>query len=130
MMMAKTKKKVQTKNPLHVIAPEIKIKAEHSSSTESILSPEVAAFLDKHPFLKPILAEAPDKIRKFFPNARIEYKVVEDPEEIDSQIIVIYVYTHLSVKETTGKLELLDKDWYLDACSKGQCKIFIKVVCQ
>lgn len=45
--------------------------------------PEILQFLEKYPFLVPPLLEAPDKIRKHFPDEQLFLQVVPDPEIID-----------------------------------------------
>jgi hypothetical protein len=88
----------------------------------------VSEFLDNYPFLKPIIADAPDNIHKFFPNAKIEYEIVEDPEALDSQTLVIFIYTDYSAEKTFELMEKLEDDWWLKTYSKGDCKIGIDFV--
>ena len=75
---------------------------------------EVINFLKKHPFLVPFLLEAPEKIRHHFQQEKLTLKVIYDPEIIDCVQLLLSISTSVAPDEALKKLELLDKDWWLE----------------
>ena len=125
--MVKTDKDVQPKSPVSVISSDIKIKTKSHSSSDTRLSPTVTAFLDKHEFLKPILAEAPDKILQFFQDAEIDFEFTTDPEVENWQYITVTIFTHLSAEEAFEQLKKFKKDWWLETYVKGNGKLCLDI---
>ena len=75
---------------------------------------EVINFLKKHPFLVSFLLEAQKKIRSYFQQEKLILKVTYDPEIIDCVQLLLLISTNLVPDEALKKLELLDKDWWLE----------------
>lgn len=86
-------------------------------------------FLEKYPFLVPLLLEAHQPIRKYFPDSPLFLEVVTDPEarSRDEDMLWIYIGTHLDSEEAIDTLERLDDDWWLDAEPQAQGKMFINI---
>jgi len=126
--MVKSKKKLLKRNPESKMDARIRINPVYTVEEESSISKDAAKFQKKYPFTRPVIDEAPDKIRKFFPNTKIEYVVAEDPDEADSEMLVILVYTPFNRNEAYEKLQLLDDYWFLDACEKSDCRISINLI--
>lgn len=126
--MTKVRKEEIDRDSMSILSSEIKLKADYHTEKDVEFSPEITSFLDKYPSLKPILAEAPEKIGKFFPNSNIEYEVLEDPEALDSQTLVIFIHTNLAANDAIEKMEQLDEYWFLEAYSKSDCKLCLDLV--
>jgi hypothetical protein len=126
-MMVKTKKEAQSKNSVSVISSDINITTHRSSSLDIQPSPSVTEFLSKHESLEPILAEAPDKIQKFFPDAEIDFELTTDPEVENWQYITVIIFTHLSAEEAFEQLKKFKKDWWLEVYVKGDGKLCLDI---
>lgn len=87
---------------------------------------EVLDFLEKHPFLIPLLLEAHPHIRQHFPDAPLFLQYITDPE-IDYPQLAVYIDRpeELNAEEAIDKLENIDDDWWIDAEPKSQGKMFI-----
>lgn len=86
---------------------------------------EVSLFLEKNPFLIPLLEEAYDYIRKYFPSSTLFLEVVADPEVIDERQLIIFIDANQGQDEASEALDRLDKDWWLDALERAQEKLCI-----
>ena len=75
---------------------------------------EVLQFLEQYPFLVPVLLEAPDKIRHYFPDCQLFLEVSIDPEIIDYVLLVLSILMNLDPDEAVNRLHQLDKDWWLN----------------
>ncbi len=74
---------------------------------------EVLAFLDKYPFLVPVLLEAPAKIRQYFPDSQLFLEVVPDAEIADWVLLVLSILMNLDPNDAVDKLHQLDWNWGL-----------------
>lgn len=72
---------------------------------------EIVKFLEKYPFLLPPLLEAPDKIRKHFPDEQLFLQVVPDPEIIDYIHLVLSILTERDPHDSLIQLHQFDEDW-------------------
>lgn len=54
------------------------------------------------------------KIREFFPDEKLELKIIYDPEIVGWKKLIIDIHTLLDVDEVFDKLKLLDSIWWLD----------------
>lgn len=72
---------------------------------------EVLQFLEQYPFLVPVLLEAPEKIRHYFPDSQLFLEVSIDPEIIDYVQLVLSILMKLDPDEAVDRLHQLDKDW-------------------
>ena len=75
--------------------------------------PDVLQFIEKYPFLLPVLLEAPDKIHNYFPNAQLFLQVVSDPEIIDYIKLVLSICMNFDPYEAMDREDVLRKDWWL-----------------
>ena len=76
---------------------------------------EVSRFLEKHPFLIPLLLEAYSKIEGCFglyPQVCLE--VVNDPEVQGLVELFGYIVTRLSPEEAGKRIQRFDRDWFLN----------------
>lgn len=87
---------------------------------------EIIEFLEKNPFLIPLILEAHPHIRKHFPESRLYLNIVLDPEINNDQLaILISRPDNLNAEERIDTLERIDDDWWLDAEKLAQEKMFI-----
>ncbi|HAZ46830.1 MAG TPA: hypothetical protein DDW76_30775 [Cyanobacteria bacterium UBA11369] len=90
---------------------------------------EVLQFLEKYPFLVPILLKGYEPTRKYFPDAQLFLQVVTDPEAAskDDDMLWIYIERPFDFDPETAidTLEKLDDDWWIDAEKRAQGKLFI-----
>ena len=88
---------------------------------------EVSDFLSDNVYLVPLLVEAYGKIREYFPSAKLILEVVADPEADKEKELVIFICTNLPPDEALDRLELLDRNWWLDASLDSIEKLCIHV---
>ncbi|MEB3179946.1 MAG: hypothetical protein VKL59_13045 [Nostocaceae cyanobacterium] len=73
---------------------------------------EVLEFINKYPFLLPVLLEAPEKIRQYFPDSQLFLEVDTDAEIPDWVHLVLSILMNLEPDEAVDRLHELDKDWF------------------
>lgn len=90
---------------------------------------EVFKFLDRHPFLVPLLLSAPEKIRDYFPGDRLFLEVIIDPEltSPDDDTMFIIIASNIDPEESLDRLWQLDENWWLKASILSQNKLEINV---
>ena len=88
---------------------------------------EVLQFIEKYPFLIPLLLEAPEKIREFFPDASLRLKVDIDPDSYseESNELLVLVKPDIDPEEAVDTLEELDYAWALNASTRSQRKMLV-----
>lgn len=69
---------------------------------------EVLQFIEKYPFLMPLLLEAPDKVREFFPDAGLALKVNIDPESYseESNDLLLLIKSDIDPEESVDLMTL------------------------
>jgi len=85
---------------------------------------EVLQFLDQHPFLIPVLLEAPDKIHHYFPDSQLFLEVDRDPEAVDYVKLVISILMKLDPDDAVDRLNQLDWNWGLHNSYEVRSKFF------
>ena len=90
----------------------------------------VSHYLDRHPFLVPLLWEVDVKIRQYFDvDSPLILEVVKDyeagSEEYDELFAMIP--TTLSPKEARERLRRMDENWWLEASRRGQHRMSINI---
>ena len=86
---------------------------------------QVLGFIQQHTFLVPLLLEASEPLRKYFPGSEAFLEVVTDPEVIGDRELVVSVLTDLDPGEAVPKLKRFDKDWWLNSSDRAQGKLCI-----
>ncbi|NEP42081.1 MAG: hypothetical protein F6K35_23805 [Okeania sp. SIO2H7] len=92
-------------------------------------SKRVVQFLEKHPFLLPLLLEAPKQINTFFPGDELFLEVAIDPEAAspeDNELFLLIV-TNIDPEEAVEKLWEFDDKWWLKASDKSRNKLEISL---
>ena len=74
---------------------------------------EVLEFLDKYPFLVPVLLKAPEKIRHYFPDSQLFLEVFIDPESIDWVKLILSILMKLDPYDAVARQNQLDMEWWL-----------------
>lgn len=74
---------------------------------------EILQFLDKYPFLVPVLLEAPEKIRNCFPESKLFLEVVPDAEVVDWVLLVLSILMKLEPDDAVDKLNQMDMEWWI-----------------
>lgn len=74
---------------------------------------EVLQFLEQYPFLVPVLLEAPEKIRHYFPDSQLFLEVVPDAEIIDWVLLVLSILMKLDPDEAVDRLNQMDMEWWV-----------------
>ncbi len=74
--------------------------------------PEVVQFIEKHPFLVPVLLAAPDQIRHYFPNEQLFLEVDSDPEIGNYVQLVLSILTTLDPYVAMDREDRLDAEWW------------------
>lgn len=73
---------------------------------------EVFEFIESHPYLLAVLLEAPEKIRRYFPDEKLGLKVVYDPEIVNYVHLVLSIdLTNLDPYEAMDKEDELYENW-------------------
>lgn len=85
---------------------------------------EILQFLDRHPFLVPVLLEAPQKIRHYFPDSGLFLEVEQDPEVIDWMMLVLSILIRLDPDDAVDRLNQLDWNWGLHNSYEVRSKFF------
>ena len=85
---------------------------------------EILQFLDKYPFLIPVLLEAPEKIHHYFPDSQLFLEVVPDAEIIDWIHLILSILITLDPDEAVKRLNQLDSDWELHNPYEVRSKFF------
>ncbi|HEY9808622.1 MAG TPA: helix-turn-helix domain containing protein [Halomicronema sp.] len=89
---------------------------------------EIIKFLQKNPFLIPLILEAHPHIRKHFPESRLYLQVRIDPEIPSWKMLRLSIDTNISDPEIAiDTLEKIDDEWWLDAQPRSQNKMFLNL---
>jgi hypothetical protein len=116
--------------PLLAINPTDWAEIEKSYTLRN--SAQVLEFIDKYPFLVPLLREAPEKINQYFPGAHLFLQVVIDPEGTypegtSHDELFMIIATEMDSEESIERLWCLDEDWWLNASLGAQNKLEINL---
>lgn len=89
----------------------------------------VGQFLEKHPFLVPLLLEAPTEINYHFPGDSLFLEVAIDPEAVSSEDdeLFLLIVTNIDAEEAVEKMWNLDEKWWLKASGKSRNKLEISL---
>ena len=76
---------------------------------------EVSRFIERHPFLVPILSEAYSRIEHYFGlYPQVSLEVVSDPEVQGLVELFGYIVTRLTPEEAGERLQGFDRGWFLN----------------
>lgn len=76
---------------------------------------EVSWFIERHPFLVPVLLEAYSEIKNYFGlYSQVFLEVVSDPEVQGLVELFGYIVTRLTPEEAGKRLHRFDRDWFLN----------------
>ena len=110
-----------TNTAISISQPDIELLEQLYTFREQI---EVLEFLDKYPFLIPVLLEAPEKIRQYFPDSQLFLEVVPDVEIIDLVLLILSIRINLDPNDAVDRLNQLDWNWGLHNSSEVRSNFF------
>lgn len=82
-------------------------------------------FLERYPFLVPLLVEAYRNIQRCFPLSLVYLTVISDPEEFGTDQLTAFIATNLEPEKAVDALSNFDKTWWLKAVKRTQGKFCI-----
>ena len=85
---------------------------------------EILQFLTQHPFLVPVLLEAPVKIRHYLAGSQLFLEVIPDPEIPDWVHLVLSILTKLDPNDAVDRLNQLEWNWGLHNSYQVRSKFF------
>jgi len=88
-------------------------------------SDKVVDYLEKYPFLVPLLSQAPSEIRKYFLSAQLLLELVTDPDAYDTTDLVLFIIPSCEPDDASKSFDQFGEDWWLDTMSQAQGKLFI-----
>ncbi|MDB9512802.1 hypothetical protein PN499_16560 [Kamptonema animale CS-326] len=90
---------------------------------------QVLEFIEKHPFLLPLLLEAPEKIKHYFPDTPLILEIKIDPEAVsmEEQELALYIASEIDPDESADKLFQFDRDGWEEVKIRSQEKLFINL---
>src|SRR5690349_12582992 len=75
---------------------------------------EVLSFLEEHPFLLPVLLEAPERIKPYFGEAALFLKINLDPEDTYFDSVVLVIETNFTAEDAFNRSNQLADAWELE----------------
>lgn len=91
----------------------------------SIAQPkEVEDFLEKNPFLIPLLSATYQNIRKFFSYSKVTLDVEID-DEYGTESLAAHVVTSLPLEEAYKQLKQFDWQWWLNVLDQAKSKFYV-----
>ena len=85
---------------------------------------EITSFLSDNDFLRNLLKEAPQHIKRIFGEVPIHLELHNDPEENWSELFIV-IKTSLSPKEAIDKENRLIEEWFLGVIEETDGKLNI-----
>jgi hypothetical protein len=82
-------------------------------------------FLERYPFLVPLLIEAYRNIQRCFPLSLVYLTVISDPEEFGTDQLTAFIATNLEPERAIDALNNFDKTWWLKAVKRTQGKFCV-----
>ncbi len=99
-----------------MLVAQLKTEAQQIERFYRFRNPEdVWNFLELHPYPVPLLTEAYDHIRKYFPTADIVLEYSPDSEVIGEEQLTLYISFERNVDKAHKALEQFDRDWWSNA---------------
>lgn len=90
---------------------------------------EVRAFLAKHPFMEPLLAEVAAELPKYFPGAPLRLEVEYDPEGYGPpELLLAAVVPGWTADAAQDAMDEFADQWWLDRYDRGQNVLVIMPV--
>lgn len=92
---------------------------------------EVVGFVEEHPELKGMLAEAQTRIPEHFGNdTAMALEVATDIDSENAKELLLLIPVELSVDDAMARMSRLDEDWWLDGSvrAKGLMNVDIEYI--
>jgi hypothetical protein len=88
---------------------------------------EVINFIGENAFLIPLLKNAPEQIRQYFPGAPLFLELFIDYDNLSYRNLTLWIGSKYSAIESNTRLDALIDNWWLDAILDGDYKLSINV---
>jgi hypothetical protein len=86
---------------------------------------QVSQYLEKYPFLLPLIHEAQVRIRLLFsPETRAALEVTADPSDGSAQLYLV-IPTKLKAEAAYDLFERLEREWWLEASERARFRLNI-----
>lgn len=87
--------------------------------------PKVSQYLEKYPFLLPLIFEAQAQIASLFsPETRTALEVTADPSDGSAQLYLV-IPTKLKAEAAYDLFERLEREWWLEASERARFRLNI-----
>ena len=90
-------------------------------------APQVRAFLAEHPFLLPMLREAPAQIERHFPGADLRLELRPDWDTSGPPTLFLYIETAPDVDAALDGLDAVYRDWWFSCVPDAQRKMAVSI---
>jgi hypothetical protein len=90
-------------------------------------SQDVIDFLEDYPHFSRLLEEARIELRRYFPAAPLDLRIVPNDGNEDDQQLVLAIGTHLAPQAALENLRLLDRSWWLSAVPRADGRLLLTV---
>jgi hypothetical protein len=87
---------------------------------------EVQDFLEKNPFLIPLVSATYENIRKYFTYSDVTLDLEIDPED-RTESLAAHVITSLSVEESYKQLKQFDWQWWLNVLDQARSEFYVNL---
>jgi len=87
---------------------------------------EVQDFLEKHPFLVPLVSDTYENIRKYFSYSDVTLDLEIDPED-GTESLAAHVVTGLPVEDADAQLKEFDRQWWLNVLEKAKSDFYVNL---
>jgi hypothetical protein len=88
---------------------------------------EVIKFIGDNAFLIPLLRNAPEQIRQYFPSTRLVLELFVDYGNLSNRYLLILIQSRYSTAETNQRLDQLLDNWWLEAMYDSNSKLSINL---
>ena len=90
---------------------------------------EVWRFLETHQYLVPLLIEAHDHIRKYFPTADLVLEYAADPEVAGEEQLLLFIAIEQDVDRAHEAMKQFSHDWWFNAGDQADDDLCIVLGC-
>lgn len=85
---------------------------------------EAKDFLEKNPFLIPLVSATYENIRKYFSYSDVTLDFETDPED-GTECLIAHVVTSLPFEEAYKQLKRFDSQWWLNVLDQAKSKFLV-----
>jgi hypothetical protein len=93
------------------LSPTTSISSDSLQDYELRKPEQILSFVENYPALLPLLIDAQEVIRRYFPNTKLALKMFVNPEVVDDASLVILIKSNYSPRETLDRFDSFNDDW-------------------